>query len=61
MQRLNDVLLPSPWLCLAEGEKTALLFAQLRTIYPTILETPMLSNALANARSRLRLVSVRRD
>jgi hypothetical protein len=59
LRRLNCVVLPAPWLCLAEEEKTALLFAQLRKIDPTTPETPMLSRALANARSRLRLESMR--
>lgn len=55
MRRLNWVVLPAPWLCLAEDEMTALLFAQLRRINSNAPETPMLSNALAHARSRLRL------
>jgi hypothetical protein len=61
MRRLNCVVLPAPWLCLAEDEIAALLFAQLRRIDPTTPETPMLSNALAHARSRLRLESMRGD
>lgn len=61
MRRLNCVVLPAPWLCLAEDEMTALLFAQLRKIEPTTPETPMLSNALARARSRLRLEMMRGD
>jgi hypothetical protein len=61
MQRLNCVVLPSPWLCLAEDEMTALLFAQLRKTDPTTPETPMPSNALARARSRLWLESMRGD
>lgn len=61
MRRLNCAVLPALWLCLAEDEMTALLFAQLRKIDPTTPETPMLSNALANARSRLRLEMMRGD
>ena len=61
MRRLNCVVLPAPWLCLAEDEMTALLFAQLRQIDPATPETPMLSTALAHARSRLRLESMRGD
>jgi hypothetical protein len=61
MCRLNCVVLPAPWLALAEDEMTALLFAQLRKIDSTTPETPMLSNALAHARSRLRLESMRGD
>jgi hypothetical protein len=61
MQRLNCVVLPASWLGLAEDEMIALLFAQLRKIDPTTPETPMLSNALARARSRLRLESMRGD
>jgi hypothetical protein len=61
MRRQNCVVLPAPWLCLAEDEMTALLFAQLRRIDPTTPETPMLSDALARARSRLRLEMMRGD
>lgn len=61
MRRLNCVVLPARWLCLAEDEMTALLFAQLRKIDPTTPETPALSNALANARSRIRLEMMRGD
>jgi hypothetical protein len=61
MRRLNCVVLPAPWLCLVEDEMTALLSAQLRKIDPTTPETPMLSNALAHARSRLRLELMRSD
>lgn len=61
MQRLNCVVLPSSWLGLAEDEMTALLFALLRKIEPEIPETPMLSIALARARSRLWLESMRGD
>lgn len=61
MRRLNCVVLPAPWLCLAEDEMTALLFSQLRKIDPTSPKTPMLSNALARARSRLRLEMMRGD
>jgi hypothetical protein len=59
LRRLNCAVLPAPWLCLAEDDKTALLFAQLRKIDPTTPETPMLSSALANARLRIRLESMR--
>lgn len=38
MRRLNCVVLPALWLCLAEDEMTALLFAQLRKIDPTTPE-----------------------
>jgi hypothetical protein len=61
MRRLKCEVLPAPWLCLAEEEATALLFAQLRRIDPTTPETPMLSSALASARSRLRLEAMRID
>lgn len=61
MQRLNCVVLPASWLGLAEDEMTALLFAQLRKINPTTPETPMLSKALARARSRLWLESMPGD
>lgn len=61
MRRLNCVVLPAVWLCLAEDEMTALLFAQLRKIDSAAPETPMLSNALAHARSHLRLKLMRGD
>jgi hypothetical protein len=59
MRRLNCVVLPAPWLCLAEDEMTALLFAQLRQIDSTAPETPKLSNTFAHARFRLRLEMMR--
>lgn len=61
MQRLNSVVLPASWLGLAEDEMTALLFAQLGKIDPSTPETPMLSKALARARSRLWSESMRGD
>lgn len=61
MQRLNCVLLPAPWLGLDEDEMTALLFAQLRKVNSNTPKTPMLSSALARARSRLWLESTRGD
>lgn len=40
---------------------TAILFAQLRKIDPTLPETPLFADALARVRSRLRLESMRGD
>jgi hypothetical protein len=54
-RRLDCVVLPAPWLCPGEDEMAAPLFAQLRKIDRSTPEKPILSNALAHARSRLRL------
>lgn len=61
MRRLNCVVLPAPWLCLAVDEMIALLFSQLRKIDPSTPETPLLSHALTQAQSRLWLELIRSD
>jgi hypothetical protein len=61
MRRLNCVVLPATSLCFPEDELIALLFAQFRKLGSATPETPMLSKALARARSRLREESMRSD
>lgn len=61
MRRLKRLVLPAPWICHADEEMTAILFAQLRKIDPTLPETPLFADALARVRSRLRLEASRGD